>query len=241
MWGGTLIDNCKITNTNAGASAYALWLQGSNSKVINSEISSAATGAGGYTFGNYIGANNRIFGNYIHGGSVCVYMSAMTGALIANNIISGCTTGILDNNRYDNTSIIGNTIYGAATPTGSSVGISITAPRSNSYPEVYTIMNNIIYGWVTGISVSPLGPDYYDYNDFYNNTTDRSDPTTMTGAHDLALDPQFVSPSTGDFRIGTNLKGKGFPSLFPGASASGLGYVDIGAVQRKEQFMGAWF
>lgn len=69
-----------------------------------------------------------------------------------------------------------------------------------------------------------------DYNNFYNNTADRN--AISAGAHDTALDPQFTNPGAGDYSIGTNLKAKGFPGPFPGATTTG--YLDIGAVQRQE-------
>lgn len=53
-----------------------------------------------------------------------------------------------------------------------------------------------------------------DFNNFYNNGTNRSN--ISAGANDQASDPQYVSAATGDYRIGTNLKGLGWPTTFPG-------------------------
>lgn len=74
-----------------------------------------------------------------------------------------------------------------------------------------------------------------DYNNYYNNSgTARTN--VPTGAHDLALDPQFTNAGAGDFSIGTNLKAQGWPGAFPGGLSTG--YMDIGAVQRQEAASG---
>ena len=55
-------------------------------------------------------------------------------------------------------------------------------------------MNNIIYGFVTGIA-GPSGTytaEFNDYNDFFNNTNDTSN-TWAKGSHDLATNPSFLS------------------------------------------------
>jgi hypothetical protein len=92
------------------------------------------------------------------------------------------------------------------------------------------IMNNIIYGYTTGISMGSNYPSvvYADHNNFYNNTTNRTN--IAVGANDTALDPQFTDAANGDFSIGTNLKGLGYPSLV----SSTPSFVDIGMAQREE-------
>ena len=121
--------------------------------------------------------------------------------------------------------ITGNTLYGAETPAGT--GISIGTGNN------VAIFNNIIYGFTTGISkTTSVASTTLGYNNFFNNTTDVSNVTK--GANDIALNPTFVDAVNADFRIGTNLKAKGFPGAFNGAGSSCIGYLDIGAVQREE-------
>ena len=81
---------------------------------------------------------------------------------------------------------------------------------------------------------------FVDYNNFFQNGTDRSNMDA--GAHDTALDPQYTSAATDDYSIGTNTKAKGFPdaTLNIGAGQSATkSYVDIGAAQRQEAGSGA--
>jgi hypothetical protein len=126
--------------------------------------------------------------------------------------------------------IIGNTFYGAATPASSSVGLDIATAAGE-----YVLLNNIFSGWVTGInSVDALNLSLTDYNNFYNNTTNRTN--WQTGSNDKALDPAFVDAPNGNFAVGTNMQQVGTPSSFPGGLSTS--YTDIGAVQSN---YASWF
>jgi hypothetical protein len=100
--------------------------------------------------------------------------------------------------------------------------------------------NNLIY-WDTGISrtVDTAYSNYVDYNNFYDSVTaDRNN--VAAGVNDISVDPQFVDEGGNDFRVGENLKAKGWPGSFAnqGANVDCIGYTDIGAVQRIEPAAG---
>jgi len=44
-----------------------------------------------------------------------------------------------------------------------------------------------------------MADNYWDYNDFFNNTTDRTNVTA--GTHDVHINPSFTNTSSGDFSI----------------------------------------
>jgi hypothetical protein len=86
--------------------------------------------------------------------------------------------------------VVGNTFYGEESKLGDAINVS----SSNNTTDM--ILNNIFYGWTNGITTSITGGStqtstFEDYNDFYNNTTDRTN--IQTGSHSVALAPTFTS------------------------------------------------
>lgn len=218
---GGSVHNTRLQNTSSTASRNALNLY-SYTLAIGNDISSD-NGRALYS-GNYV--NQIILGNYIHDSPIGLGSGhgAYSGNSIINNIFKNVATCFdfvtAGASKLD---IFGNTFYGAETPSGTCLDLAGTA-----YVRVY---NNIFYGWTTAITATTQNDTYFgDYNDFYNNTTNRTN--FPTGPHDLALDPGFTNAASGDFSIGTNLKAAGFPGAFPGTTSTG--YLDIGAVQRQE-------
>jgi Na+(H+)/acetate symporter ActP len=92
-------------------------------------------------------------------------------------------------------------------------------------------INNIIYGWTLGATQTTAEntSNIWAYNDFYNNTTNRTNVTA--GANDMAINPDFVDAANGNFAIGSALRAKGYPGVFPGGLTTG--YLAPGAVQPK--------
>lgn len=223
---------CKFTSTSGTSTATAARTSLSSS-TDQSEyfccefVAASAVGfkhAGGSGGGILVGCN-------IHG---CV-----TGIeLISNDNFSmfGCvsyanTTHVLVNGGNTATNIINNTFYGAETPTGT--GIDYGGGDGS------TTINNIFYGLTTAMtSASARTRHLFLNNNFFNNTTDRTN--VQTGMGDTALNPQFVNAASQNFSIGANLKGLGFPGLLPATSSTG--YMDIGAVQASgaNEFSYVW-
>lgn len=217
--------NCDGANTSGTADRWGL-------SIANYSCFTLCSGSSTNGYGISLGAG-AMYGCYTY--SSIYGVSCLGITVILNSIIRGSTAGI----KTTDTSLlgftcIGNTIYGAETPAGTGISFPVGA----IYGVVW-INNNIIYGWATGISLDPiLNNVFEDYNDFFNNTNDVVNLTK--GPNDLALNPQFVDAPNGDFRIGANLKGKGFPGAFSGAAATCIGYLDIGAVQRIEPGVGGY-
>jgi hypothetical protein len=75
---------------------------------------------------------------------------------------------------------------------------------------------------------------------FYNNAGNKYTPTGLDTAgislYESVLNPTYTSSGTGNYSIGTNLKGLGYPvggTVNIGGSTT-YSYVDIGASQRQE-------
>ncbi len=216
---------CKFSNTSGSTNRPALALTGNNSIADECEITSTL----GYavTLGNISG---NVTNCYIHDSSVGIREGGATTGMfnISGNIIdtmstigidfgNGATTGILN--------IINNTLYGAATPAGSSTGFTFAASSGQ-----ITFTGNIVSGWVTGVTGTTIVTLYTDYNNFFNNTTARS--TFATGTHDIALSSGFVDAPNGNFATGINVQRIGAPATFPGGLTPN--YQDIGAAQSDQ-------
>jgi len=214
---GSMIENCKITSTNATSTNGAM--NNGTTKVINCEVINASG------IGIRDSGASSIYGNYIHGCTTGVRLNG-TSNDFTNNIVSGCTTAVFFPTGITRNYFKNNTFFGAETPAGTGLDGSTSTAPVNSLFE-----NNIFYGFTTGVNWQASTPEnWWDYNDFYNNTTNRTNVTP--GVHDRALNPTFTNTSGGDFSIGTNLKAQGFPGAFQAATSTG--YLDIGAVQRQE-------
>lgn len=72
-------------------------------------------------------------------------------------------------------------------------------------------------------------------NNYYNNTSGARN-NVPTGTDDTTLDPQYTAAASGDYRVGANMKGKGWPP--GGGKMTPLNrtpsYLDNGASQREE-------
>ncbi|GIV50274.1 MAG: hypothetical protein KatS3mg038_0851 [Candidatus Kapaibacterium sp.] len=141
--------------------------------------------------------------------------------------------GLILNNVIANTTSHG--IYGIADGGAS-------APKQSRL----TVKNNIFYQ-CNGYAINWVLPSGYTtfriwqssfigHNCYWQNA---SGPVSNfpLAPDDVQLDPQFANPAALDFRIGPNLKAKGWPK-YDRAIGAGMSqtfsYVDIGAAQRKE-------
>jgi hypothetical protein len=216
-------NNVKVNNTSGSADQTAFTVNTSGPFVIGSEFSS--------TLGSAITCNAAgtvyMQGCYIHDSKVGITNGSGTaGSSFMDCIFSGMSTTAFDQTGTANSlvQIYGCTLYGSEAKVGTGIKIGASATDMNIY-------NNIIYGFVTGISdANGVGCNFGDYNCLFNNTTNYS--TFTAGAHDLLVNPQFVNAAGGNFAVGSNLKALGYPSAYPGGLSTS--YVDIGAVQRAE-------
>ncbi len=78
------------------------------------------------------------------------------------------------------------------------------------------------------------------YNHYFNNSEGDEVDVVVDGldyGNNQTTDPTFTDAAGGDYSVGANAKGKGFPAAFPGV-ASTTSNVDTGAVQRAEPAAG---
>lgn len=213
----------KFSNTSGTANRTALTCGNVSSMIVGCDLASTA----GYALA-FPNANvHSIIGCRVHDSVSGIRPSAaFSGNLVISKcIISGCSTAGIDLSVGAFTGqalIIGNTLYGAGTPAGTGLSFAASSGGIN-------LISNIISSWTTGVSgAGAITAQFSLNNDFYGNTTDRTN--WSAGSGDIALDPAFVSAGTGNFATGTNVQRVGGlgTSLPSGLTAT---YDDIGAAQ----------
>jgi hypothetical protein len=185
---GAIIVNCKCTNnsTTANRDAYTM---GSGAIALNCEAISYR----GRGFRVTAGAS--VIQCYVHDcdtGILRASGGAGIGEIIWGNIIESCVTAAINYTTANGGShtIIANTLYGAENKNGTGLSLTLTATSN------FAFFNNLIYGFATGVNQATSGNEkttYGDFNDFYNNTTDRTN--WPTASNDQALNPAFSSVS----------------------------------------------
>ena len=221
-----VVHNCKITNTS-GSANRAAHTHGDNCYYSKSEFSSTL----GYGIDLAVSSLILVYGCYIHDSTVGVRHGSIT-VIFFNNIFDTCTTGITSGSASaPKPVIISNTFY-SSTVTGTT---ALNYTPSTGGVLLLHLFNNIITGFGTGYDGPSQGTNYVsDYNNWYGNTNDINGTDIVKGSNETALDPGFTDAPNADFRVGANMKATAFPGTFPGAGASCIGYLDQGAVQRKE-------
>lgn len=220
----SLASNCKFVNTSSttGRSAFV----GNNDSVI---LNSEAVSLWGRAI-KASSAGNLILNNYVHDSDVGVghgFTSGLTiidGNIIADNVTAAIQyTGAMVNVVFGKN----NTLYGAENTVG--IGVSLATGTVDDY-----LFNNIIYGFVTGVShadaTQTVGFD--DYNAYNNNDTDVTNWTK--GANDSTAAPGFtnvtqVTGTTGAFVAGGSKlvdTSKNFTTL--GVAADDIVYITGG-------------
>ena len=175
--------NCKITNTSTIVRS-ALIFASNNTFIYNVEAISYR-GTAIATTGN---VSARVFNSYLHDSNVGFSSNATTPAShISGNIISDNVNSAINFSTAvtGDTNISNNTIYGAENKLGT--GVVLITGSTNA-----KIFNNIIYGFVTGVSHADVQSVGFDnYNDYNNNNTDVTNWTK--GANDVTTAPGFTS------------------------------------------------
>ena len=176
------IINCKFTNSSTTADRNATLLDAIDSLAYNCEGVSYRGRALSIS-----GAGNMVIACYLHNSNVGLNISSGTSGAILNNLIESNVTGAIGNVSATTVriTIVGNTLYGSEQKTGTGINLITTTT------DIF-VLNNIIYGFVTGVSHADTQTIVYlDYNDYFNNTTNRTN--VATGSNDQALDPTFTS------------------------------------------------
>ena len=116
-----------------------------------------------------------------------IFGTTQAGHTVINNLFVGnYSIGLNISTAWTNGFVFyGNTFYGAENQLG--VGMNIFTGTTGSW-----YLNNIFYGFTTGISMPDTPNDMYsDYNDFYNNGTNTLNIDHKP--HDLLVNPQFAN------------------------------------------------
>ena len=176
---------CKSLNTSTLAPRNAFLLS-SSSTVFNQVTMCEAISQNGYGIYTQAGRGHQMYGNYAHdSGSGIVSAGAVTPVTMAFNLVTNNTTAAIEI-ASGICRLYNNTLYGSEAKLGT--GVSIAAALGPTL-----LFNNIIYGFVTGVSQATAQErtNAGAYNDFYNNTDDATNYTL--DATDLTVDPQFTA------------------------------------------------
>ena len=195
--------NLSITGTPVTVLSLAAGVKVVNSKVVNTSTTAGRAAIGmsnqGLLLGceviSYrgnavtLGANNSaLLYNYIHDSDKGFTASATTQtATLIGNIFAGHVTAAVATSAAmtGRLTLINNTLYGAENKLG--IGVTLATGTTNT-----GLVNNIIAGFVTGVThADTQNVGFDDYNAYYNNTTDVAN--WVKGSHDSVLNPTFSS------------------------------------------------
>ena len=182
---GVLSEDVFFENTSGTANRPGSSSNDGSQRYINCEFKSAA----GYGASSQNADNNITFiGCYFHD-SVIGLAAAGSGMRIINSIFDTNTTGFTSGTTRVVQLLLNNTFYNSS-----------TAGISGSSATLMVALNNIFDTCGTGVTfTAQADSNWFDYNNYFNNTTDRTN--VMTGDHDTALDPGFTNAANGDFSI----------------------------------------
>lgn len=199
------IFNGKFTTTGATLSYEAL-ITGANSHVVDCEFMASSGGVGCLP-----GGYNIFFACYFHDCGVGIYAIAVDGSIVNHCIFDTCLVRGIYIRRYS--TVINNTIYNCA------VGINL---YNSTWSHDILVLNNTIVNCTDGMTMDNSGTVrksiIFDYNNWYNNTSDMSwdngssEDNSAKGLNALAVDPQFTDAPNGDFSLdsASGLIGTGF-------------------------------
>lgn len=186
--GGLMLVEDKFTNTGTGG-LYAIELPGATSNNGADMVYSCEAISYSGTAINLNGTGGvSVINSYAHDSSIGIDITGNSGGpgTITGNIVASNYTAGINGSTQTGATIIGNTIYGAENKLGTCVKLN------SGSPNITLISNNIFYGCSTGITFNAgRVANYINYNDFYNNTTDRTNANA--GPNDIALNPTFTS------------------------------------------------
>lgn len=204
-----------------------------NSRFTNSGSSTAGTAVYAAIACGFF--NGLTCGNFINGWRGDGIYSAGVMGTISGNIVTACKRNgieIAGSDTYG-CNVTGNTAHG-----NSGDGLYFTDANiiaaSSAINNILTANGGYGINCVTGsatVNDKLLGAraDYNNYGTGATANTSGARNNLSAGAHDVALDPQFVNAGADNYGIGANMKGIGFPGAF--STTASVSSVDLGAVQ----------
>lgn len=127
-----------------------------------------------------------IYGVYVHHSNIGIFVND-AGATVIYTLIEACITAAVQSPfaGKPGSFIFNSSLIGTLSKRG-------TGLANNTGATVNRLSNNLIWGFVTGVSFGDSQLLCLDeYNDYFNNTTDITNG--VKGATDLAIDPQFAN------------------------------------------------
>ena len=191
--------NVKSTNSSATSGRYAIaTATNGNTLLFKCEVISYKG-----TALRIIDPAMTVVGCYFHDSDIGIIQNHSQGSIFINNIFANNVTFAFRTTSAPTspTVFMNNTFYGSENTTGT--GLSFITGSIQ-----IRVVNNIIYGFATGVAHADSQTNGFDdYNDYNNNDTDVSNWTK--GANDSALAPQFtnvaqVTGTAGAFRAGND-------------------------------------
>jgi parallel beta-helix repeat protein len=189
--GNNMVFNCKSTQSGNYAGFKS---NGSDDSFVNCEATAGSSGQGFYVTA---GDSHRFVNCYAHDTRDGFYYTSRTGVCCSFCIADNCTRYGFYPGSSDAVQILNCTIYDC------DKGIYGTTGDSP------LVMNCTISDCTTkGAEYTTAPGGFWDYNNYYNNGTDRTN--VPTGNHDTAVDPEFTAAGS-DFSwsSGGNLEDAG--------------------------------
>lgn len=178
---GPKVRNCSILNLSATAGRSAATMAIETSFYFDEVVS---LNGQALNMGNN---GNKAVGCFIHDSDTGITSSAARITLIGNVIAGNKTVGWTNSSTTGSHVVYGNTWYGSEAKISTGIVTSANVPDMGFF-------NNIVYGFQTGIKLNLVQTSNYEnYNDFFNNQTDRVN--LSTGPNSIAVTPQFVNAS----------------------------------------------
>ena len=124
---------------------------------------------------------------WIHECSTGILVSSASSTIIDNCIVSSCITVAIQLTIGNISQVKNCTLYGSENTT--SIGLAILTGSSN-----VRVINNILYGFTTGVSYADTSSEGFDdYNDYFNNDNDVNNTANwQKGSNDVAINPAFA-------------------------------------------------
>lgn len=183
---GGFVENCKVTNTSTTTGRVSISPAG-NSQIFNSEIVSQNGNGISSAGDNAI----RVIGSYLHDSVKGHVSGASNRHVFFGNIFEANTTSDIEIGNTTNAAatVVNNIFYGSEAKLGT--GFNLTGSATGEAG----IYNNIFYGKDTGVSANTTNKqsNYENYNDFNNNTTNRT--LFNTGVNSITTAPSFAGAS----------------------------------------------
>lgn len=182
--------NLKVVNDSASANQYAAVLVNGNAVLVDCELQST----NGYAIN--MTSYSAIRYCYIHDSVIGCNNGSSVYAKIESTIINKVNIGLVFGNAAFGNQVNHCVIRGGNSKAVGSIGVDV---GTGGYGWGFT--HNIITDFENGVVFddTQVLTGYVDYNDYYDNSTDRTN--IQVGTNDVDINPSFTDTATGDFSL----------------------------------------